>query len=214
MAGMLDNAIVFLSGLGLLSVVIPFMLAFTVVFALLQKTRILGKESLRYNSVVALVFGFLFVYFVNIGQLLYFALYLVILLMAGIMFMFIVKMVGFKEFKKKERQWILTGIFLFIFVVALNAFIDWEIIRAVLINPATIMLAVFILVLWFVVGRPHKIGKEIEAEQRAQERAEKKTPEQRRPPMPPQMQRPKGQPLPKGGTSAGFYPREQEYEEH
>lgn len=49
-----------LEDLGILDVILPFILVFTLVFAILQKTKIFGEnesENKRYNAVVALVMG-------------------------------------------------------------------------------------------------------------------------------------------------------------
>ena len=42
---------------GLTDVMLPFLLIFTIMFAVLQKTRILGEEKRQINMVVSLVFG-------------------------------------------------------------------------------------------------------------------------------------------------------------
>lgn len=49
-----------LEDLGILDVILPFILVFTLVFAILQKTKIFGEnesDNKRYNAVVALVMG-------------------------------------------------------------------------------------------------------------------------------------------------------------
>ncbi|MFT4303416.1 MAG: hypothetical protein ACMXYG_02550 [Candidatus Woesearchaeota archaeon] len=46
-----------LSRWGVAEVLLPFILIFTIVFAILQKSEILGKGKKNYNSMVALVFG-------------------------------------------------------------------------------------------------------------------------------------------------------------
>jgi len=51
------DMIIQLQMLGVLDVLLPFILIFTVVFAVLQKSKILGKESKKYNIIVALVLG-------------------------------------------------------------------------------------------------------------------------------------------------------------
>lgn len=43
--------------------ILPFLLIFTVVFAILQKTQILGKEKKQIDAIVALVIGLIFVAF-------------------------------------------------------------------------------------------------------------------------------------------------------
>lgn len=54
MASTLGSAVEFLSDLGLFDVVLPFLLVFSVVFAILEKTEILGKGKKNINSIVAL----------------------------------------------------------------------------------------------------------------------------------------------------------------
>ncbi|NTV24141.1 MAG: hypothetical protein HGA85_07290 [Nanoarchaeota archaeon] len=50
------NALIQLEGLGLLDVLLPFLLIFTLVFAVLQKSRILGPgHTSRFNTIVAVV---------------------------------------------------------------------------------------------------------------------------------------------------------------
>ncbi len=43
---------------GVIDVLLPFVLVFTVMFAVLQKTKVLGDKGKRYNVIVALVIGF------------------------------------------------------------------------------------------------------------------------------------------------------------
>lgn len=46
---------------GFYDVVLPFILVFVLIFAVLQKTNIFGKESRKYNVIIAMVVGLLFV---------------------------------------------------------------------------------------------------------------------------------------------------------
>jgi len=46
---------------GLTDVMLPFLLIFTIIFAILQKTKVLGADKKNYNVVVALVFALLVV---------------------------------------------------------------------------------------------------------------------------------------------------------
>jgi hypothetical protein len=50
-----------LESIGLYDVILPFFLVFTVIFGILEKTNIFGKESHKFNIIIALVFGFLIV---------------------------------------------------------------------------------------------------------------------------------------------------------
>lgn len=56
-----EGALYTLERLGLTDVILPFILVFTIVFAVLQKAKIFGAESKKYNVVVALVVGLLVV---------------------------------------------------------------------------------------------------------------------------------------------------------
>ena len=69
MASSLQNAVQFFQEFGLFDVVLPFLLVFTIVFAILEKTRVLGTEKIKneehprknLNAVVAFVVGMLVV---------------------------------------------------------------------------------------------------------------------------------------------------------
>ncbi len=49
---------VLLNEIGLLDVILPFILVYSVVWSVLQRTKVLGEHSQQYNSVVAFVLGF------------------------------------------------------------------------------------------------------------------------------------------------------------
>jgi len=53
----LDEGILRLQQYGITDVLLPFLLIFTVVFAILQKMPIFGRDSKRFNVIVALVIG-------------------------------------------------------------------------------------------------------------------------------------------------------------
>jgi hypothetical protein len=50
-----------LQEIGMLDLILPFMLIFVVVFAIMQRSKILGEESRKFNVIVALVMGLLVV---------------------------------------------------------------------------------------------------------------------------------------------------------
>jgi undecaprenyl pyrophosphate phosphatase UppP len=172
MVTFLDNAIFFLNKLGVWSVLIPFMFAFTIVFALLQKSKILGKDSVKYNSVLALVFSFLFVYFVDMPSMLYFVFYVVIFAIGSLLLMMLINMLGFKrptedKKKKKFRNKVMFVVFSFLIILVGSPFVNWSIVQSVLWNPAVIMLLIFIVVLWFIVGSSKPARQAEQEEQQA-----------------------------------------------
>lgn len=46
-----------LERLGIVDVILPFIIIFTIIYATLQKTKILGRDSKKFNVVIALVMG-------------------------------------------------------------------------------------------------------------------------------------------------------------
>jgi len=58
----LADGIIMLQQLGVADVLLPFLLIFTVVFAVLQKSHVLGRESKKYNVIVAMVMGLALVF--------------------------------------------------------------------------------------------------------------------------------------------------------
>lgn len=61
MAEFLDTFVRFNEEFSLLDVVLPFMLIFVVVFAVLQKTKIIGEGRRQFNTIVALILGLMVV---------------------------------------------------------------------------------------------------------------------------------------------------------
>ena len=61
MASTLANALDFFRDFGVFDVLLPFLLVFTVVFAVLQKSEVLGKDKANLDAMVAFVIGLLVV---------------------------------------------------------------------------------------------------------------------------------------------------------
>ncbi len=55
MVGYLEQGVLYLESLGLTDVLLPFVLIFTIVFAILQKTEILGEKKKNLNIIISLV---------------------------------------------------------------------------------------------------------------------------------------------------------------
>ena len=50
-----------LTGYGVVDILLPFLLVFTIVYAVLQKTKIVGEGRKNFNVIIALILGLLFV---------------------------------------------------------------------------------------------------------------------------------------------------------
>jgi len=53
----LQEIVIYLQNVGVADVLLPFILVFTLVFAILEKVKVLGEKGRRYNVMVALVIG-------------------------------------------------------------------------------------------------------------------------------------------------------------
>ncbi len=51
----------FLDNIGIMDAVLPFLLVFTITFAILQKTQVLGEGKKNFNVILALILGMMFV---------------------------------------------------------------------------------------------------------------------------------------------------------
>ena len=60
-SGQLQNMLYRLDNMGLTDILLPFLLIFVIIFAILQKTKVLGEERKNLNIIVALVVGLLVV---------------------------------------------------------------------------------------------------------------------------------------------------------
>ncbi|MBW2995072.1 hypothetical protein KY312_01865 [Candidatus Woesearchaeota archaeon] len=126
----------FIARLGFYDVILPFLLTFTIVYAILDKTRILGSEKIgdqeiskrNLNSIVALVMGLLVVFIKPLVLAINQALAnIVVLMIIGIFFMVLVGIFlkeGQFELKEHHPRWyaFLIGIMFFgIVLIFLNA---------------------------------------------------------------------------------------------
>lgn len=179
MAALYTNAAQYMQQLGFLDVIIPFIFAFTIVFAVIAKAQIFGKDSRKYGAVIALVMGLLFVYYVNFIDILFFASYVSILMISGLAVMMLMNFMGVESAGVKWA----TAIVSVAFVIIIGYdYIDWDIIRKVLINPATIACVIFILALWYIIhekgGKAKKTGEVEKKEEKKPAKKEQKKPEE------------------------------------
>ncbi len=113
MASPLANAIEFLKNFGLFDVVLPFLLVFAIVFAILEKTRILGEEDGKpkknLNSMVAFTIALLVVATNAVVTAINKSLpNIVLLLVTSVSFLMLIGVfwkTGEIDFKKEHENW-------------------------------------------------------------------------------------------------------------
>jgi hypothetical membrane protein len=190
MASILGNVIGFLQKIGIYDVVLPFLLTFTIVFAILEKTKILGTETIdkvsytkkNLNAMVAFVIGFLVIASGKIVEAITaVSAQIIILLLLSVFFLMLVG----TFFGKEEDVYLEKGFWRYLFMIImflgvvfiflnaiktkagltwLEVFINWISRFWTSTAVASIILIVgIILFVWFMVSPP-KFGKEKEGE--------------------------------------------------
>ncbi len=117
----LGNVITFLDKLGVYDVILPFLLVFTIVYAVLDKTRVLGMERIggvdyprrNLNSLVAFVIGFLVVASGQLVALINEAMAnIVILLLVSVSYLMLIGVL----YKQQEMELKGTWLYVFLFI--------------------------------------------------------------------------------------------------
>jgi len=171
-----------LEDLGILDVILPFILIFTLVFAILQKTKIFGEnesENKRYNAVVALVMGLAVVFphvlgyyppnrdIVNIiNQSLP---NVSVIIVAIVMALLLIGALGgnFKLGEDGTSGWIAVGVFGIIAYIFGNAAGWWEspswlyFLRDSQTVTLIIAILIFGLIIWFITKSENTGGKSL-----------------------------------------------------
>ena len=168
-----DPVIRFLADLGIFDVLIPFMLSFTILYAVFQKTEILGKGQKNINTMVAFVMSAIFVAAIQLVTALtaiaqWSALALVFLLLA-----FMVGTLG--GFTKWHATWPKVIILIIMVLIVITAFGAWDVIPVYWLTSAILPIIItFLLIvgyIWWMTGEkePKKPKKEPKKEAPKQE---------------------------------------------
>ncbi len=187
MASPLVQAIEFLRDFGLFEVVLPFLLVFTLVFAILEKTKILGHEkdgdkevpAKNLNSVIAFVIALLVVASANVVRIINESLpNIILLLVISLCFLLLISIFmgeGELNFKDEHGGWylgLMIALFIGVILIFLSAVrtegkswlsIAWDYVNTSFGSTtfaSVIFLIVIIAVILIVVRSPKKGGGE------------------------------------------------------
>jgi len=168
------GVISFLGKLGVYDVVLPFLLVFTIVFAILEKTKILGTEKIgdrdhtkkNLNAIVALAVAFLVIASTKlVGVINEVMANVVLLLVLALSFLLLVGVFfGSKEFTLEQHslwmKFFMVFMFIGIVLIFLNA-LEWlDSVLDALQNwnaewvISLVFLAIILLFIWFVTRDP------------------------------------------------------------
>ncbi|MBW3005060.1 hypothetical protein KY310_04475 [Candidatus Woesearchaeota archaeon] len=181
-----QDVIAFLGQLGLWDVILPFILVFTITYAILERTKVLGAEDdgtpkHHFNAVASVVIGFIVLIAVDtLNVINLFSEMIVVLILVAICIAIIFGFFGFQEVHKK---WYFMAIALLVFSIAalyvlgwLN-YINWAVLRKY--EGVVVGIIIFFIVLWAIL-RPGK--KEEEEEEKKEKKKEEKKEEKKEAP--------------------------------
>ncbi len=169
MVSPLQSAIDFLESFGFFDIILPFILVFTLLFAIFEKTEVLGKDKKNLNALVSFAIAFFVVGATNIIPVLKDALPMISLVLVVIISFLILYgslHTGKKEFELSKYYKGLIGLLVFIGVILIFAgaiktdsgdswlSVSWDfVVNDLASGPlvsTVIFLGLIILVVWFV----------------------------------------------------------------
>tara|TARA_Y100000310_G_C20548330_1_gene746741 strand:+ start:590 stop:1129 length:540 start_codon:yes stop_codon:yes gene_type:complete len=169
----LYDAIEFMKSFGIFDVVLPFLLVFTVIFGVLEKTKLFGKEGdssrKNINAMVAFTIGFFVVAATQVVTVIQTALpYIMLLLILIITFMILYGStlsegeINVWEHFEKHKGIFAFGLFIAILAIVLGAMdmlgglVNWvyQTVTAPVIYTIVLLLVVAIF-MWVVIGKSH-----------------------------------------------------------
>lgn len=121
----LKDVLIAAEQLGITEVVLPFMLVFTVVYAILQRSRVLGIDEKgnprsNYNAMVALVIGFFVLVMIRTVKVItLFTQYVTILLVAFVFLGIIFALLGVREHHQGSLMFVALVLLSFVLIEAL-----------------------------------------------------------------------------------------------
>lgn len=162
----LPEIIRFLDSFGLSDVIIPFLIVFTIVFAVLEKTRVLGAENnkpkTKLNSMLAFVVAFLTIASVDMVRVIdVISSSLALVLVAAVLLAMIFGLLGVEEVPKNNV--FLSVALILVSVVGLYALSSAGLIDVAPLQPyfaPVIIIAVFLALLYFLLRESKQPSRE------------------------------------------------------
>jgi len=170
----LKDVLIAMDHIGFTDVILPFILVFTVVFAVLQRSKVLGVNAKgapksNYNAMVAFVLAFFVLIMVRtLNVITWFTRYIALLLVAFVLLGIIFSFLGVREHHKNTLMFVALMLIIFVLleVLAFTGAISDDVLNRLLIP---LMLVVFL------VGSAYFMLKKEKPAGEAAQPAEKKT---------------------------------------
>lgn len=162
MASVFREAINNLEGIGVLNIILPFIVVFTLVYAMLEKTKVLGvekngKAKHNINAMVSFCIGFFFIASASRVEQLATYLQFIGMLMVFLMCLFYVmaafNMKEFYDYKNIFATLGMIGILIaFLYIVGLVNLKDYGFIIDLIFNPVIFLIVVFLILIGYITG--------------------------------------------------------------
>lgn len=157
MVSTLRESIQFLESIGFLNVILPFLFVFTIVYGMLERTKIFGNRQKNVHAMIAFVVGFIFI--ASVSRVDSLILYLQIFgmgLLAIVAIAYVFALVQSKMFFSKHMFF---NVLLLVFVIlALFASLGWlnnlpyQFFIDLIVNPVVIIVLSFLGLLWYIMS--------------------------------------------------------------
>ena len=154
-----QDAVVFLDKLGVWDIILPFIFVFTVSYATLEKTKVLGTEKgepkHRFNAIVSFVIGLFVIVAVDVLNVVSrLSQYMVVLILVAVCLAVIFGFFGFTDVRKTRYgkyflpiAFIVFGVVV-LYALGLGGYLDISALRKY--EGLLVVLIVFFLIMWFV----------------------------------------------------------------
>ncbi len=162
MASVFRESLNNLEGLGLFNIVLPFIVVFTVVYAMLEKTKVLGVEKNgkarhNINAMVSFCIAFFFIASASrVEQLTTYLQFLGMLMVFLMCLFYVIAAFNFQEFYDYKNIFGVLGmigvIIAFLYIMGLVNLAHYGFIIDLIFNPVILLIVVFLLLIGYITG--------------------------------------------------------------
>jgi hypothetical protein len=181
----LDEAIITIYNTGFFDVALPFIITFAVVYGLLHKTKLFGKDKDSLHAMFAVVISLMVIPFALKVDYTTFLSKLIFIIIKIVALAIVLGVLGFK-FEKHHRAYVYVAALLLVAGIVVTEFFDIGALKfSVELVYALLILFIFGLMVWLITG-PSKASEAVpEDETKGKKKTTEKTPERTRPAMQP-----------------------------
>ncbi len=169
--------------IGILDVILPFVLVFTLTYALFKRTNIFGRMNKRTSVIIALVTAFLFVGLFSFQNFIWMLFWMVLVFIALLFYVLLIKTSGLET---KVNGFVIGSVFAIFALIASYQFVDINRLINFVFNPFVITILLFVLLTWFIVHEKSSSGEKRDDDKDNKGESKEKSNEEKKPYTPPE----------------------------